>query len=47
MLAAPVRFSTTNPCPMLSWNFLASSRACGSVPPPGATGTMIRTGFKG
>src|SRR3990170_1680548 len=47
MPPAPARLSTTNVCPMDSWNFFPSSRPWMSVPPPGPNGTMMRTDFAG
>src|SRR5688572_10868641 len=43
----PGRFSTTTDCPRSSLNRGASMRNTTSVEPPGAYGTMIRTGRVG
>jgi hypothetical protein len=47
VLPAPARFSTTNCWPRLAESRCAMKRAMKSVPPPGANGTMMRTGFVG
>jgi len=44
---APGRFSTRNGCRHASVSFCATSRAMMSFGPPGANGTMIRTGLEG
>src|SRR3989442_1342047 len=44
---APARFSTKTFWPQASASFCASCRLMMSVPPPGAYGTTIRTGFAG
>jgi hypothetical protein len=38
---APVLFSTTMYCPILSWSIAANTRAGTSVKPPGANGTIM------
>src|SRR5215831_5572686 len=43
MAPPPGRFSTTTDCPQDSVSFLAMTRANRSDPPPGVTGTMMRT----
>src|SRR5215471_10236867 len=45
--AAPPRFSTTTGWPHFSPIFCASTRPRISVVPPGAQGTIMRTGFAG
>src|SRR5688500_10219460 len=45
LLPAPGRFSTMKFPPMRSLSFAATSRPARSEPPPGANGTMMRTGF--
>src|SRR6185503_1774646 len=47
MPPAPPRLSTTNVWPSASVYFFARSRAVRSVVPPGAAGTMMRTGLAG
>ncbi|HKB63580.1 MAG TPA: hypothetical protein VKD03_11975 [Burkholderiales bacterium] len=44
---APERFSTTTGCPQVSVSFSAIRRTMMSFGPPGANGTMIRTGLEG
>src|SRR5690242_6927495 len=45
--AAPPRLSTTNCWPRASESFCENWRAEMSLPPPGANGTMTRTGLVG
>src|SRR5688500_12468726 len=44
---APPRLSTTNCWPRYSDSLFENTRAVMSLPPPGANGTMTRTGFVG
>ena len=44
---APVRFSTTTCCPMVNVMRSPIARAMKSIAPPGASGTMNRTGLFG
>src|SRR5690242_2936024 len=44
---APPRLSTTNCWPRISDNFAENTRAVMSLPPPGANGTITRTGLVG
>src|SRR5688572_17738926 len=45
--AAPPRLSTTNCWPRYSESLFENTRAVMSLPPPGANGTMTRTGLVG
>jgi hypothetical protein len=47
VLPAPPRLSMTICCPSISPIFGANTRAMMSVLPPGANGTIMRTGFAG